>query len=253
MPHTDYSYLVSIIMPSYNCESFIKASIKSVIAQEYENWELLISDDCSNDDTLKIIKSYCDKDIRISMITSNTNLGPAVSRNKAIEKAKGRFIAFLDSDDLWSPQKLSKQIPFMVKNKIALCYTRYNSIDAKGELIKQAPALPLKIDYNGLLKNQVIGCLTAVYDTELCGKVFMPIIDKRQDFGLWLKILKQGQTAYLLNEVVAKYRIRQNSVSSNKFVAIYFTWKLFREVENLPFLKSFYCLINCIFNRLKRQ
>lgn len=253
MLQTDCSFLVSIIMPSYNCESFIQASIESVIAQEYKNWELLISDDCSSDGTLEIVKSYCDKDIRISLITSNKNLGPALSRNKAIEKAKGRFIAFLDSDDLWAPQKLSKQIPFIVNNKIALCYTRYDSIDEEGKLVKQAPIIPSNIDYNGLLKNQIIGCLTAIYDTELCGKVFMPIIQKRQDFGLWLRILKQGHIAYCLDEVVATYRIRQNSLSSNKIKAIRYTWKLFREIENLSLLKSSYCLMNCISNRLKRQ
>ncbi len=252
MSHTDHSFLVSIIMASYNCESFIQESIESVISQDYKNWELLISDDCSSDDTLNIIRSYCDKDVRISLITSDVNLGAAISRNKSIEKAKGRFIAFLDSDDLWSPSKLSKQIPFMIKNEIALCYTRYDSIDEEGQLVKHAPTLPPKIDYNGLLKSQIIGCLTAVYDTQLCGKVLMPIIRKRQDFGLWLKILKQGHTAYCLDDVVATYRIRKNSLSSNKIAAIHYNWKLYREVENLSLLKSFYCLINCIFNRLNR-
>jgi glycosyltransferase involved in cell wall biosynthesis len=239
-------------MPSYNSSQFIRQSIDSVTNQTYKNWELIISDDNSIDNSIEIITEYIAKDNRIKLIKSGVNSGPAISRNKAIDLSQGRFIAFLDSDDLWHEQKLEKQINFMTENNVVLCYGLYETISEDGSFLSASKKLPLSIDYNGLLKNQVIGCLTAVYDTSLCGKQKMPVIRKRQDFALWLKILKQGHKAFCLNEIIGQYRLRSHSVSSNKFIAVKYTWKLYREIEHLTFFQSTKSLIGYIVQKIKR-
>jgi len=232
--------LASIIMPNYNSAPFIQESIVSILSQDYENWELIIVDDYSSDDSLKIIEVLMADNKRIKLIQLAQNGGPAVARNRAIEEANGRYIAFLDSDDLWHPEKLSKQISFMQKHDVALSYTGYYRIEEKsGEIIDQIH-VPKKVDYNELLKQNIIGCLTAMYDTQKIGKVYMPEILKRQDFGLWLSILKLVPYAYGLDEPLAYYRVRTTSVSSNKMLASKYNWKLYREVEKLPLYKAIY-------------
>ena len=232
--------LVSIIMPSYNSEKFIANSIDSIISQTYQNWELIIVDDVSSDNSNDIIESYIKKNDCVKLIKLDKNSGPAIARNRAIKEAQGRYIAFLDADDLWMPQKLEKQIAFMQKESIALSYTGYYRIEeGNGEIIDQIH-VPKKVDYSELLKQNIIGCLTAIYDTEKIGKVYMPEIRKRQDFGLWLKILKRVSYAYGLDEPLAYYRVRPDSVSSNKMLASTYNWKLYREVEKLPIYKAIY-------------
>lgn len=232
--------IVSVIMPSYNAERFIKGSIESVLEQTYIDWELIIVDDRSTDNTVKIIDTYMQQDKRIKYIVLEENSGPAVARNRAIEEARGRYIAFLDSDDLWSPNKLSKQISFMQEHDIAFSYTSYYRIEEKsGEIIDRI-SIPKKVDYSELLKQNIIGCLTAIYDTQKIGKAYMPEIRKRQDFGLWLNILKKIPYAYGMDEPVAYYRVRTASVSSNKIHASKYNWKLYRKVEKLPIHKAIY-------------
>ena len=233
--------LVSIIMPSYKSEQFISASIDSVINQTYKNWELIIIDDCSPDNATKIIEDYMQETEKIKLISLDKSSGPAIARNRGILEAKGRYIAFLDSDDLWHPDKLSKQLSFMKEQDIALSYTSYYRIkETSGEIIYQF-YVPEKVDYSELLKQNIIGCLTAIYDTKKIGKVYMPNIDKRQDFGLWLNILKKVPYAYGIDEPLAYYRVRTASVSSNKILASKYNWKLYREVEKLPLHKAIYC------------
>lgn len=246
--------LVSIIMPSYNSESFISESITSVINQSYKNWELLICDDNSSDNTIDIINHYLNRDSRIHLIRSYNNFGPAVSRNKCIDEARGRFIAFLDSDDLWTPDKLDKQINFMKERETALTYGKFTLIDEQGNTLKNNSKhkLPDHIDYKGLLKNPIIGCLTAVYDVQKCGKQKMPVIRKRQDFALWLRILKQGHQAYCIPETIGYYRIRKGSVSRNKWIAATYNWKLYRKVEKLPIWVSSWVFICYIYNKIMR-
>ncbi len=231
--------LVSIVMPSFNSAPFIEASIASVRAQSYGNWELLVSDDGSTDNTLQIVAHAAAGDPRIRLIASSKNLGPAVARNAAIAQAAGRFIAFLDSDDLWKPEKLQRQLDFMLERGVALSFSSYDRISEDGK-----PLDPLRVrqpvDYNSLLKSCVIGCLTAVYDTKTFGKVYMPDIRRRQDFGLWLKLLKSVEFAYPIEDSLAIYRVRTNSLSSNKLVAAKFTWRLYRETEKLSLMASAY-------------
>lgn len=230
---------VTIIMPSYKSEKFIIESVESVLAQTYSNWELIIVDDCSPDDSNKVITKYVDSDYRIKLIKLQKNSGPAIARNMAIETANGRYIAFLDSDDVWLPNKLEKQIKFMQDNDLAFTYSSYKLVGEDNEdfglfITKD------KISYFDMLKTCSVGCLTAIYDTEKIGKQYMPLILKRQDYGLWLKILKLiGETRGIL-EPLATYRIRKNSVSSNKVKAAKYQWKIYREIEKLSFLKSLY-------------
>lgn len=231
--------LVSIVTPTYNAENYLKYTIESVLSQTYQNWEMLIVDDCSTDNTVAIIKSYIEKDNRITLIELDKNSGAAVARNTAIEKASGRYIAFLDSDDRWLPNKLEKQIGFMQNNNYAFTYTAYEKINESGEYAGNV-GIPDKVNYADLLKVCSIGCLTAVYDTKALGKIYMPLIRKRQDLGLWLKILKQIPYAYGLNEVLAQYQLRSDSISANKKEAAKFTWKLYREVEQLSIIKAGY-------------
>ena len=230
---------VTIIMPSYNSEKFIIESVESVLVQTYSNWELIIVDDCSPDDSNKIITKYVDNDSRIKLIKLQKNSGPAVARNTAIEVASGRYIAFLDSDDVWLPNKLETQINFMHDNDLAFTYSSYRLVGEDNEHLGVFITKD-KISYFDMLKTCSVGCLTAIYDTEKIGKQYMPLILKRQDYGLWLKILKLiGETRGIL-EPLATYRIRKNSVSSNKVKAAKYQWKIYREIEKLSFLKSLY-------------
>ena len=238
---------VTIIMPSYNSEKFIIESVESVLVQTYSNWELIIVDDCSPDDSNRIITKYVDNDSRIKLIKLQKNSGPAVARNTAIEAANGRYIAFLDSDDVWLPNKLETQINFMHDNDLAFTYSSYRLVGEDNEHLGVFITKD-KISYFDMLKTCSVGCLTAIYDTEKIGKQYMPLILKRQDYGLWLKILKLiGETRGIL-EPLATYRIRKNSVSSNKVKAAKYQWKIYREIEKLSFLKSLYYFVFYAYN-----
>jgi len=244
--------LITIITPNYNSEKFIANTIESVQMQTYENWEMLIVDDCSNDKSVNIAKKYAEKDKRVRVIKLDNNSGAAIARNRAIDIAQGRFIAFLDSDDLWKPKKLEKQMNFMLKNDYALTYTHYDLIDEEGMQYGKTFEAPDKVNYHNMLKTCSIGCLTAMYDTEKLGKVYMPLIKKGQDYATWLKILKMIPYAYGLDESLAIYRRRRKSISSNKIKAFVHQWNIYRNVEKLNFIKSAAYVINYAFYGLKK-
>lgn len=241
--------LVSVITANYNAEAFIQQAIDSVLAQQYEQWELLIVDDCSTDNSINIINTYVESDERIKLIKLEQNSGPAIARNRALAEAKGRYIAFLDSDDLWKEDKLVKQIAFMQAQNIPFSYTSYDLTNEddedKGEFLVNG-----KVDYYSLLKTCDIGCLTAIYDTSVLGKVDMPIILRRQDYGLWLRLLKKTPFAYALEDKLATYRLRKNSISSNKRKAAAYQWKIYREIEKLSLVKSSYHFVQYALNGL---
>ena len=231
---------ISIITPSHNCSSFIGETIHSVLKQSFPDWEMIIVDDCSTDNSVEVVKSFVKQDSRIKLIQLFENSGSAVARNLAIDAAQGRYIAFLDSDDLWLSDKLEKQLFFMQENEYPFTFSAYDKIDVNG-LVFGHVGVPDIVSYSDLLKMPSIGCLTAIYDRRYFGKVYMPLIRKRQDLGLWLSLLKKTEYAYGLNETLAQYRVRNNSISANKADAAKFTWRLYREVEGLNFLKaSFY-------------
>ena len=234
--------LVSIITPSYNSSKFIEETIASVQAQTYSHWEMLITDDGSTDNSFEIIKEICKKDSRIKLF-SIKNAGPAVARNNSIKHAKGKYLAFLDSDDLWMPEFLSTSIKFITKSEgfIFSSYKRCNEITLK-EQYKDF-IVPENVTYMDILKTNSISCLTAFIDIEKLGKEFMPEVLYRQDMGLWLKYLKKINYAKGIKETLAIYRIRDNSHSRNKKKLLKPQWYFYRHVENLSLVRSVYLMI----------
>lgn len=230
---------VSVITPLYNSVDYIAKTIRSVQSQTFQDWEMIIVDDCSSDGSYQRALELAKGDNRIKVVRLSENSGPAVARNKAIKMAVGKYIAFLDSDDSWAENKLDFQLSFMQREGALLTYTAYDVVGENGVYIRSV-GVPDSVTYGELLKTCVIGCLTAVYNAEALGKIYMPLIRKRQDFGLWLRILKTGVTAYGINKPLAQYTLRNVSVSSNKTNAAKYTWKLFREVERLNFFKALY-------------
>jgi len=238
--------LVSIITPSYKSERFISECIESVLSQTYREWEMIIVDDCSPDNSNEIVKEYMKNESRIKLIKLEDNSGPAIARNRAIKEAKGRYIAFLDADDIWMKDKLEKQIGFMQENEIAFSFTEYIKIDEHSNVISDIIERPQKVSYTMMLKSNYIPCLTVVYDTQILSKVYMPLILKRQDYALWLKLLKKIDYAYCYKEALAKYRFYSGSLSSNKFVAAWYVWKLYREIEKLTIFQSVYYFVHYV-------
>lgn len=243
---------VSIITPLYNAVHTIEETIKSVQAQTFSDWELLLVDDCSTDATVATVKKLIGSDSRIKLICRKWNAGPAVTRNRGIQEAKGRFIAFLDADDLWHQNKLRIQLDFMKKHGCDLSYTSYQKINQEGEKLGIIHA-PSQVSYTDLLKTNSIGCLTAIYDTTKLGKIYMPNISKRQDFGLWLKIMKQSAKALGIDDILAYYRVgSKDAVSANKVLAAKYQWRIYREIEKLPFFISLYYFIHYAVNGVIR-
>lgn len=243
--------LVSIITPLYNSEEYISETIESVLSQSHQNWEMIIVDDCSTDNGVKIIEQYADNDDRIKLIKMKKNKGAAVARNMAIKKAEGRYIAFLDSDDIWHQDKLKKQIRFMLKNNYSFTFTSFKKITESGDTF-DVIKVPKKASYRRVLFINPIDCSTVIYDKNRLGKIYMPDIRKRQDYALWLKILKKVDHGYSLNEQLTFYRVRENSLSNNKFDLIKYHWELYRDIEKLSIVESsFYLLCDILSKVLK--
>jgi teichuronic acid biosynthesis glycosyltransferase TuaG len=242
---------VSVIMPCYNSSRFIIDAIESVQNQTYEKWELIIVDDGSTDDTVSKIKNIIKKDNRIKLFVNKQNSGAAMSRNKAISLATGRYIAFLDSDDLWHPNKLEKQLRFMQEGDLAFTFTMYSLIDEEGKELNKVVRIPNKINYKDLLKNTIIGCLTVMIDSKKIKNLKMPTI-KPEDTATWLCILRNGYSAYGLQEVLAKYRIVRGSASRNKIKAALNYWKLLRYQENINTFYASWCFFNYAINALRK-
>lgn len=234
---------VSIITPLYNCENFISSTIESVLRQTYTDWEMIIIDDKSTDSSLQKAESYVQQDPRIRIIELKKNSGAAVARNTGIKESNGKYLAFLDSDDLWLPKKLEYQVKFMYDNDIAFSYTAYRKMD-EDETYRGIVSVPENVTYNDLLNANSIGCLTAMYDVSKLGKLYMPNIAKRQDYVLWLKILKNEKQAFGLNIPLAVYRVRNESISSDKLKAARYQWMVYREIEELNLFESMYHFIN---------
>ena len=248
----DYMPVVSIVTPIFNSELFLEETINSVLCQTFKNWELILVDDNSSDNSRKIAEKFTRKDKRVRLIKLEKNQGPAVARNYGIHNSKGKYVAFIDSDDLWSENKLMDQIKFMKSNNYLFTFSQYTKINENGEILSYV-RVPDKVSYFDLLKKNHIGCLTVMLNIEKLGEIEMPLIRKRQDLGLWLKILKKIDYAYSLNQNLGSYRIRKNSVSSNKIISSLYTWELYRKFERLSFLKSFYYFTCYAFNGLIRR
>jgi glycosyltransferase involved in cell wall biosynthesis len=239
--------LISVIVPAYNSKMHIEESLNSVKEQFYQNWEMIIVDDCSTDNTVEVVEKYIKNDRRIRLIKLEKNSGPALARNRAIKEAQGRYIAFLDADDLWLPEKLNKQIMFMNKHNLSFTYSSYYLMNEEGHTTGTF-TIRETINYQNMLKTSSVGCLTAIYDTKILGKQYMPSILKRQDYGLWLQILKDINSTKGIIEPLATYRILHNSVSSNKLMAAKYQWEIYRDVEKLNLWKSIYYFIHYTFH-----
>ena len=231
--------LVSIIMPSYNTASFIEETIQSVLNQTYTNWELIIVDDCSTDNTNEVVDTI--KDCRIHYLKNEKNSGAAISRNKALREAKGQWIAYLDSDDLWMPEKLEKQIKFMEENGYVFSYTNYEEIDVDGYKTGVKVTGPKKITKTGVFNYCWPGCLTVMYDANKIGLIQIEDIKKNNDYAMWLKVCRKAD-CYLLDEILGQYRKgRVGSVSTHSIrTMIGWHYKLYREAEDMGILSSLF-------------
>lgn len=243
-PITDYG-LVSIITASYNSSKFIEETLESILNQSYKNWELIITDDCSCDNTCEIIEKYAARDERITLIKLPENNGAGVARDSSIKAANGRFIAFCDSDDRWAPDKLEKQLKFMVDNDYKLTYTSYRTCTEEGEINGYVKCLP-KINRRKIIRDNGIGCLTAIYDAGKIGKQYMPSLRKRQDWCLWMDIISKYGAAYGLQEPLAIYRITRGSVSRSKTSLLKYNFDVYHKFLGYNKLTSA-IILSCYF------
>lgn len=229
--------LVSIITATYNASAYMEATLTSILSQTYRNWELLITDDCSKDDTWAKLQTWAAKDQRIKVFRLDTNSGAGIARNNSIQHAQGRYIAFCDSDDQWLPTKLEEQLAFMHERDCAFSYTSYFVRDEDGRdkgMVKCRKSL----SYMNILSDNKVGCLTALYDTQKVGKMFMPDLRKRQDWGLWINIIKKCGIAYGLQKPLAVYLDRAGSISSNKLSLVKYNYAVYRKSLGFSALKS---------------
>ena len=230
--------LVSVIMPAYNSVGFIEQAIRSIQDQTYQNWELLVIDDSSTDATVPLVKKEMRTDKRIQLLQNRENLGAGVARNLGIKAAKGRFISFLDADDLWIPQKLQVQVKFMQENEVGMTYSSYSLISEEGENInKTIQALP-ELSYKKLLRANYVGNLTGMYDVQKIGKIYAPQLRKRQDWALWLSVLKKAGLAKGIQQTLALYRIRKEGISANKVALIRYNFKVYHQFLDFGIIKS---------------
>jgi teichuronic acid biosynthesis glycosyltransferase TuaG len=237
--------LVSIITPVYCCEAYIAMTIDSVLAQTHTNWELLLVDDCTTDNSASIIAAYQEKDSRIKYARLPENSGAAVARNAALAQAKGRYIAYLDADDIWLPDKLHRQLTFMTENGAVFSCCDYEKIESDGTPLNKTIHMPKTITYEQLLRNTIIQTVGVIVDTKYVDRslLVMPNVRRGQDSATWLQILRNGVKFTGQNEALAQYRRVPQSLSANKLNAMKRTWYLYRGVEKLSVPKSVWCMM----------
>lgn len=248
--------LVSIIVPIYNVANYIEETMDCVLAQTYSDWELLLVEDCSIDGTAVLIEQYMERtgDSRIRLLSQPSNMGAARARNRGLKEAKGRYIAYLDADDLWEPEKLEKELAFMKEKDAAFAFTGYEFADENGVGLGKIVKVPCRLTYKEALKNTTIFTSTVMFDTDKIDKSMlkMPYI-KSEDTALWWKILKRGYTAYGLDENLVKYRRAGKTLSSNKIEAVRRIWNLYREAEGMSVINSAYHFVFWAFRAVKRR
>lgn len=244
---------VSIIVPVYNAHKFIKETIECVLNQTHSNFELILVNDCSSDNSVEIINSY--KDDRIVLLNNENNSGAAVSRNNGIKYATGNYICFLDADDLWEKEKLEKQINFMKEKDCEFSFTGYEFANELGIPNGKKVYIPSTINYKQALKNTTIWTSTVMFDMSKLSKedIYMPNVRRGQDTATWWKVLKKIEKAYGLNEILSYYRRTNDSLSANKITALKRTWNLYRNVEHLNIFYSSYNFIIYCFNAVRRR
>jgi teichuronic acid biosynthesis glycosyltransferase TuaG len=239
--------LVSVITPAYRAARFLPETVASVQAQSWQNWEMVVAEDCSSDDTRDILLALAAREPRLKPILQPRNQGPAAARNAALAAARGRFIAFLDADDLWLPQKLERQLAFMRETGAAFSFTCYRRISADGSQIGHLIRIPNRLDYRDLLKNTAIATSSVIIDRATTGPLSMTCT-YYDDYALWLSLTKRGHVAYGLQEDLMRYRVVNNSVSRNKWRSAYWVWRLYRDIEGLSLTKSSWCFAHYALN-----
>lgn len=230
--------LVSVITPAYNCAKFIGETIESVQAQTYGDWEMVVVDDRSTDDTRQVVEAYVAADPRVRYLCLPENSGAAAARTEAMRMAEGEYMAFLDSDDLWKPEKLERQLTFMRQGRHAFSCTAYEQVDEQGKPLGRVIKTIPRTSYNRLLLDCPVGNSTVMYSVREMGKFEVPSIRKRNDDALWLQMLKKEQYIWGIPDVLAEYRVREGSISHNKLDLVKYHWKLYRDIEHLGVLRS---------------
>ena len=242
--------LVSIVIPTFNSEKFIAETILSIQSQTFTNWEVIVVDDGSSDKTVSILSKIAQLDKRIHFFQVEKNSGAGIARNLGLSKANGRYIAFLDSDDLWKPTKLEKQIKFMTKNNLPFTFSFYDCIDEEGKPLNKRVEAPRNLSYNQLFYCNYVGNLTGIYDVNYFGKIPISPIRKRQDWILWLTILKKIKTAQPTPKSLAFYRVRQNSISASKLDLLKHNFNVYKTFHGFNVVVSLVCMIGFLFTQL---
>lgn len=232
--------LVSVITPAYNCAKYIGKTIESVQAQTYGNWEMIIVDDCSTDNTREVVESYSREDSRVHYICLDDNSGAAVARTESMKAAEGEYMAFLDSDDMWKPEKLDKQLAFMREHSCVFSCTAYEQVDEQGNPLGKVIKTIPRTSYNRLLFDCPVGNSTVMYNVRQMGKFEVPNIRKRNDDALWLQMLKKEPYIWGMPDILAEYRVREGSISHNKLDLVKYHWMLYRDIEHLSVIRSIF-------------
>lgn len=252
MPKGDPGPSVSVITPVWNAADTLAETVRSVQAQTYTDWEMLLIDDGSRDGSQALAEQLAGSDPRLRLQALAENRGAAAARNAGIAAARGRYVAFLDADDLWRPEKLAVQLDYMARTGAVFVFSAYQRMDAAGRPLGRV-GVPARVDYATLLRGNVIGCLTALYDAAYYGPAEMPDLRRRQDYGLWLKLLARSGPAHGIDTVLADYRVRSGSLSANKITALAATWRLYREVAGLTRFRAGQCLAANAAGALRRR
>lgn len=238
MSASNHLPLVSVIMPAYNASGFIEAAIRSVLSQTYENWELLVIDDCSTDNTCQIVEALALQDDRIRLFPNKENQGVAKARNRGFDLCRGDYVALLDSDDFWFPTKLEKQVCAALQTQSDIIYCSYSMIDREGRSICEDFIVPESTDYDSFLVQSVISCSTALLSRSVYTRHRFPTDYYHEDFILWVRLLRDGYTAHGISEVLAGYRLMEGTRSSDKVRSAINRWKIYRDYLKLPYAKS---------------
>ncbi len=245
--------LVSIITPVYNSEKYLESTLNSVLGQTYPHWEHILVDDCSTDSSRELLTQWSQQDSRIRILFNDQNRGAGYSRNRAIEMARGRYIAFLDSDDIWEKKKLEIQIGFMQQHNAAFCHTSYGYLDENGnDILRPLRVSSKPVTYQMLLKRTEISCLTAIYDVSVLGKCYMTEHRLKQDYALWLSILKRGYVSQPIDVILAYYRQRKKSATSKKWKLIWNHVIFLRETQKMSTASAVYYTLYWALNGLFR-
>ncbi|MFD4122729.1 glycosyltransferase family 2 protein [Alcaligenes faecalis] len=243
--------LISIIMPAFNAAGTLPESLNSVCEQDYPYWELLVIDDGSSDNTVELVAKFSQADPRIKLLRQPRNQGVAAARNAGIAAAQGQYIAFLDSDDLWLPQKLSQQLKAMKENQALVSMTAYYRFQ-KSPKWQGITAPPQWVDYPKLLKGNAIGNLTGMYDCRAVGKVYQKTV-RHEDYLMWLEVVRKAGRAYGLQEVLAAYRVSPTSLSGNKIKSLQWTWQIYRHHLKLSVVQSSYLIFHYIVKAILKR